>query len=215
MIASNLVSFVFGLLAGFLLEQYRERKRAKTARSLEIYRPLHVELTIQFERIVDHVRPGGSFAWQTIKAGGLAKLINKNLRERIETFYAVTLPEYETAWGLCENRINNVREVWDLKYGTPPGGTTQRDIGWFSFLVASECVPPPVIVNEGDALRIRNHSVLSYWFRDHDTSPERFLRERWNEVAEDAAIATYRDKYKKTVKGSKELLENLEKEIAV
>jgi hypothetical protein len=213
------LSFASGLLtglpAGFLLEQYRERKRAKTARSSEIYRPLHEELTVQIERIVDHVRPGASITWQRIKAGGLAKLICKKLRDQIELFYARTLPEYEAAWELCEDRINHVREEWDHRYGTPPGGTLQRDIDWFSFLVSPECVPPPVIVNEGEALRIRNYSILSYWFRDHGTNPQRFLRERWNEAVQDEAIVTYRHKYEKAVQGSKELLKNIEKGIAV
>jgi hypothetical protein len=147
-IATGVVSFASGLVTGYLLEKYRERTRTKTALSENIYRPLHVELTLFLGRIADHVRPGGSITWQTIKAGGLAKLINKKLRERLDLFYSMTLPEYETAWQACENRINAVREQWDHAYGTPPGGTQQRDINWFNFLVASECILPLRTINE-------------------------------------------------------------------
>jgi len=149
---------------------------------------------------------------------GTAKLIDDELRKRIEIFYADTLPRHETAWQSCENRISEYRRQWD-SYGSPPGGT-MIDINWFTFLVARECNPPRVELGTGDVLRVLrvlrifDYGISSDRFRDWMPA-EQFLTERWNEAAHDPAIVEYVEIRDRAIKESKLLIENLQEKIRI
>jgi hypothetical protein len=168
-------------------------------------------------RITDHIRPGcGDHTWSQIKAGGLAKLIDDDLRQRLETFYAETLPRYETAWQSCYGRISEFRREWDGGFGRPPSGN-MLDINWFTFLVARECNPPRVELGTGDVLRVLrifNYGISSNMFRDW-MPVEQFLTERWNEAAHDPAIVEYVESRDRAIRESKLLIKSLQVKIRI